>query len=167
MNPAILKEITDLLMAQERPGNPFPGRRGAPDMPSPRDEKRLAREPTDDNLQHFMDVFGEEALGNAGRKKSGPSPGYTPQPRPRYPDVESDIMGGYTPKSMDEIQQQGADFRPQDLDRMRRERSQYQDDVERETGTYPDDAERPTAPGMNDEEIQELIQRGLAPPRRR
>lgn len=164
MNPAILKEISDLLMVQERPGNPFPGRRGAPDMPSAADERRLARQPTDDNLQHFMDVFGEEALGRTGRKAS---PNEIPNPRPRYPDVESDIMGGYTPKSMDEIQQQGADFRPQDLDRMRRERLQYQDDVEGETGTYPSDAERPDAPGMSDEEIQELIQRGLAPPRRR
>ena len=143
MNPAILQEITDLLMqAQERPGNPFPGRRGAPDMPSPRDEKRLAREPTDDNLQHFMDVFGEEALGNAGRRKSGPSPGYTPQPRPRYPDVESDIMGGYTRKPVEDIMRQGADMDPGQMDRMRSETDSRGE-------------------GMTDEDMLALVNKGM------
>jgi hypothetical protein len=133
-------------MAQERPGNPFPGRRGAPDMPSAADEKRLAREPTDDNLQHFMDVFGEEALGRTGRKAPRNE---VPRPRPRYPDVESDIMGGYTRLSPDEMQRQGADLRPQDIDRMRQPKA-------------PDDYDQEP---LTAEQELELVQRGLAPRR--
>lgn len=157
MNPAILKEITDLLMAQERPGNPFPGQKNAPDVPSARDRMRLKRSPTDDNLQHYMDVFGEEALSRADRP---PNEQYTPMPRPRYPDVESDIMGGYTPKTKDEIVQQGADLSEQDAERTRGSRDDYQQTMEDFTGHRPADG------GLSDEEIQELIQRGLVKPRR-
>lgn len=144
-------------------GNPYRGQKGSPDLPSSRDRQSLENNPTDSGYSQFVDRFGFEAMD----PRYGSDPNYIPTPRPRHPDLDYNNPIGPSPLSMDEISRQGADFRPQDIDRMRRERLQHQDDIESETGTYPEDLERPDAPGMSEEEIQELIQRGLAGPRRR
>jgi hypothetical protein len=110
-----------------------PGQRGAPDLPSKRDLDRLGASEGRDYMD-FADQFGYEAL-NPDAGKSG----YVPLPRPRQPELDTYHPEGSSTKDVPSIIEQGADFRPQDIERMQ----------------------------PSDEDLLELIQRGLAPPKRR
>jgi len=110
-----------------------PGQRGAPDLPSKRDLDRLGASEGRDYMD-FADQFGYEALNpDAGQ------PGYVPLPRPRQPELDTYHPEGSSTKDVPSIIEQGADFRPQDIERMQ----------------------------PSDEDLLELVQRGLAPPKKR
>jgi hypothetical protein len=146
--------------------DPYTGRRGMrsgeyrgqflnPDLPNPRDYK-LFDKGGDSAFQGFIENFGLERADPASRE-----PDYVPSPRPRYPEQGTPHPLGDTRQSIDEIIEQGANFRPQDIRRLRRERRSWEDNVFRNTGKRPEGNK--DGVGLTDEEVLELIQKGLAP----
>jgi len=89
---------------------------------------------------------------------SGLTP-YTPMPRPRYPDLKYSSEHGQEQMDPPDMIEQGATFRKQDAERLR-DPKKWQ---ERNPGTefgYSSEGEEGY---ITDEDIQEMIQKGLVP----
>lgn len=114
------------------------------------DDVTKAYEGTDSDAQDFVDAFGHEPLIKHGRGYAKDAE-YVPIPRPRYPDAEEDTMG-LAQKPIDDIIDQGASLRRQDVDRMR-DPGEF---IDRTQQSYGGDR-------LSDEDLMRLIQEGLAP----
>lgn len=167
----------DLSEALARAGGAggYLGRPDAPDLPSESDYRRLNNNPTDSGYSNFVRRFGFERLNRDAEK-----PDYVPMPRAREPMLDYNNPMGPRQMSIDEIIEQGATIPPEQVDQAQAGREKYfqtleriHDELRAKKGgplnlkpPREDPYDRSQAPGYSDEDLLELVQKGLTSPRR-
>jgi hypothetical protein len=119
-----LKAVGDMFMRNppnfgQRDYGSYKGQPGSPDLPTALDRKKLDNS-GDMGAEQFVNRFGFEQLDPQNRDpKTGLRlPSYVPTPRPRYPEADENNPVGYGELNARELVDQGANFRPQDIDRL-------------------------------------------------